>query len=1736
MRKQDRFYLTLKSLVFILLLAVSSLSFAQSDEYYVKLSDRSSQSALMGHPLVKEVHCPFRHRDMQRTFLVKLKKEVSQQELLNSISGYISFEYVEVLPEVKLFFTPNDLQGNQYALSIINAQQAWDLNLNASNARIAIIDDAIDITHPDLAGTIWTNPDEIPGDGIDNDFNGFSDDVNGWDFADHDNNPNPPSAALSHGTHVSGIASASTDNATGIAAIGMNAKIVPIKIGLDATGALTGGPQAIDYAISLGVDVINMSWGGSVYSQIYQDLFDIAYNEGIVCVAAAGNASTNLPMYPASYNHVISVASTNASDQVSSFSNFGPTVDLAAPGSSIYSTLPGSPAYGNMSGTSMAAPCVAGLVALMRDANPLATVDEIEACLTSTCDPITGPLSTQVGAGRINAYQAMLCITEPTAEFTSDVTQVCPGNSIQFFNFSAWPGTTYSWSFPGGVPSTSSLQNPVVSYPNGGTFDVTLTVTNGPINQTITMPAYVTITEPTAVISGVSSIVAGGYGSISVNFTGQPPYSINIFDGTNNYPVTGIINSPYVQYFNPTVDTDYTLTSFSDSQCTGIPSGIGTINVNTAAVTTCDSVNVSFTKYLGTNIEDISSGVTDLGQHGYLVLGRKQFSSTNIRMYICRLDKCGTVLWENIYDQNMYGLPIAAHIDGNEIFICGYHGTSNTSPQTLMMRLDLNGNVLDARRISGNNATHYPRYMVKAANGDYILGSVTNASGFSLGANDNYVVRTLPNGTIQWQTRLGSSNNEFLHNLHEDNAGNILTTGYLIEGGLRSGYIMKLSSTGTLLWSRKYNMGSGHTYFTEVLELNGFYYAVGRTEVATYGGSDGLIVKLDLVGNIIWSKKIGGTGYDLLAGIDTYSDTLFVLARSSTGATSQEVVLTKFDQNGNLLSYGSFGTPVNDLQTLSGRTVRTTSNGNWIGVSSGNAGVLGGYDITLFKINTYADLCQPSTVTIQGSDIALQSQNFVISTTTPTWNFNPVTISVTPVISNQGYACSNITPPCSITSDFDATPVFCLNDSVQLTDLTSSTGSYVNHWDFGDGTSSGFVSSGNYTHLYSSPGTYNIELIAVDTAFGCSDTITKSVTISTNPIIDLPDTLFACLYDTLQIDLTETCLSSQAIVTWSPDSIIVSYQGNDITIEVQYFGYVTVTVEDNGIILTDSVYIAESINCCTTIPVIDPPLTSCFNEPITFTESSTTNGSTNYEWSFLPDGNPVNWTGQTPPDVTFPTTGTKLIVLAVTDDCGISYDTLDISIVEPPLFDLGPDVYSCSDTTLHLGDTLIDNWTYLWQPGTVVSDSISSDPTATIVSDEMITVAVTDPWTGCTTYDTLNVFIDSLALDLGPDLFFCSDTSIQLGIAIEPNIEYNWTPTSIVSDPLIADPVVSVSGNHAVTLTIMDTLSSCSVTDTIELSIDLVEIDLGPDLIFCDDTTIVLGPAANPDYDYSWSPSSVVSDPTIANPSTLISGNDTISVQVTSTTSGCSNSDTAIYSIDPVFVTILSNDTVLCTPSTITIDANHSGFNDILWQPSSSVVQQNFNSVDMSFNGNTVVYATTFNATGSCSDTDSIIVTFDSPPLAIVIDSVICEDETFLYSPTGAWFDGFQVVGQISLSQEGVYTYTEDHACGTTIHEIALDVVSCDCNVYVPNAFTPDGQQLNNVFAVVTDCYFHQYELTIYNRWGERIFQSFDENVGWDGTYNGQNVQDGVYTWKLTYLDDIQQVPVQLVGHVSVIR
>ena len=306
--------------------------------------------------------------------------------------------------------------------SDIRVKALWDRGIVGNrDILVAVIDTGIDYTHPDLAANMYTNPGEIPGNGIDDDSNGVIDDVHGANFT----GATPVGNGLDdnkHGTHCAGTIGAVGNNGTGIVGVNWEASIMPVKF-LDANGSgtLANALSSINYATQMGAKVMSNSWGGGGYSQALYDAIKKARDAGILFVAAAGNdASDNdgVPSYPASYqlDNIVSVAATDNRDALASFSNYGKnSVHVAAPGKNILSTVPGG-GYEIFSGTSMACPHVSGMATLLWSENPSLTYLEVKDRLIATSTPVASLRSGVVAKGRVNTVNLVDNFVPPSNE------------------------------------------------------------------------------------------------------------------------------------------------------------------------------------------------------------------------------------------------------------------------------------------------------------------------------------------------------------------------------------------------------------------------------------------------------------------------------------------------------------------------------------------------------------------------------------------------------------------------------------------------------------------------------------------------------------------------------------------------------------------------------------------------------------------------------------------------------------------------------------------------------------------------------------------------------------------------------------------------------------------------------------------------------------------------------------------------------------------------------------------------------------------------------------------------------------------------------------------------------------------------------------------------------------------------------------------------------------------------
>jgi subtilisin family serine protease len=365
-----------------------------------------------------------------RWLVIDLPAAADQDEVIQRLSACAEVEVVERNRAFRLHFVPNDTYvAKQWALSRIQAFKAWDVQRGKADVLVAVIDSGIDYLHPDLMQNIFVNPgedlnkngriDDAEVNGVDDDGDGYIDDLCGWDFTDAPNYPaagdyldrdNDPMDEMGHGTAVAGIIAATANNNIGMAGLAHGCRLLPLRaMNANGYGEEDDVAAAILYAVAMKAKVINMSWGDTFVTRLLDDVIRYAADQNVTLVASSGNSSTDIIHYPSGFEPVISVGATTDDDRLASFSNFGPTVDLVAPGQGIFSTILNAK-YDSTSlqGTSFSAPFVSAAAALLLSATPTLTPATVRGILTSTADDLgQAGWDSQYGAGRLNVYEAL---------------------------------------------------------------------------------------------------------------------------------------------------------------------------------------------------------------------------------------------------------------------------------------------------------------------------------------------------------------------------------------------------------------------------------------------------------------------------------------------------------------------------------------------------------------------------------------------------------------------------------------------------------------------------------------------------------------------------------------------------------------------------------------------------------------------------------------------------------------------------------------------------------------------------------------------------------------------------------------------------------------------------------------------------------------------------------------------------------------------------------------------------------------------------------------------------------------------------------------------------------------------------------------------------------------------------------------------------------------------------------
>lgn len=467
-------------------------------ELIVRLHSDASLAALdtlskrLGAVSVSPVFSPAtpagQHPRLKNIYLIRFPIQWGLEPLLRRYEQHPAIEAVELnrLSQFCAGMVPNDPgYSEQWNLRLINMPEAWRITQGDPQVTVAVVDSGIATRHPEFRSQLWQNSGEIPENGIDDDRNGYIDDINGWDFSDAPTLPgggdstvrdNEPEDETGHGTHVSGIIAAKVNNGLGIAGIAPECRLMPLRAGFKFGGGeyLQNDDLAVAivYAADNGAQVINMSWGDTVNAFIIEASLEYAYDRGCVLVGAAGNSGSLGSYYPAGLKTVISVAGLGQEKQLYSDSNFGATIDIAAPGEEIPSTdIDGG--YQNRSGTSMAAAHVSGVAGLVIAANPNYSNTEVQRTLIATAESLF--INSLVGAGSLDAYAVLTASTALIAQI--DVhhvsQQVEERNNIEIFGSAGGSGFIEYW-LEYGVGEVPNLWLPLGPVQTKSKFNVCL--------------------------------------------------------------------------------------------------------------------------------------------------------------------------------------------------------------------------------------------------------------------------------------------------------------------------------------------------------------------------------------------------------------------------------------------------------------------------------------------------------------------------------------------------------------------------------------------------------------------------------------------------------------------------------------------------------------------------------------------------------------------------------------------------------------------------------------------------------------------------------------------------------------------------------------------------------------------------------------------------------------------------------------------------------------------------------------------------------------------------------------------------------------------------------------------------------------------------------------------------------------------------------------------------------------
>ncbi|MFN8259438.1 MAG: gliding motility-associated C-terminal domain-containing protein [Chitinophagales bacterium] len=675
------------------------------------------------------------------------------------------------------------------------------------------------------------------------------------------------------------------------------------------------------------------------------------------------------------------------------------------------------------------------------------------------------------------------------------------------------------------------------------------------------------------------------------------------------------------------------------------------------------------------------------------------------------------------------------------------------------------------------------------------------------------------------------------------------------------------------------------------------------------------------------------------------------------------------------------------------------------------------------------------------------------------------------------------------------------------------------------------------------PGTYT--LTVTNTANGCISTDVVNITQDIIPPVANAgaDKTLTCSNPTLQIG---TAAASGNTYAWVPASGVTTStiaQPNAIAP-----GNYTLTVTNtaNGCKATDVVVVTQNI----TPPIANAgpdKILTCSNPTLTIGTAAVAGNS--YLWS----GSGLSSSVIAQPSTNM--SGTyALQVTNITNGCRSTDTVVVTQNITPPLADAGPDItLTCTHPSLAIGTAAISGNTYSWSNASGLSSGIIAQPTANKAGN--YTVTVTNTANGCTATDLVNISIDTIRplANAGVNkTLTCATPTATIGTAAIAGNTYSWLPANGLNNPSIAQPTASSPSNYTVTVTSLS--NGCTSTDQVIVSQNIIASAAiaGNDLtLTCSNPSYVIGAPAAPGNSYSWVPAFGLDNANLAQPT--VSKPGTYTLTVTNLNNGCTSNDVVTIAIDttkPVANAGIDK-TINCAVSSFAIGTSATVGTTYSWSPASGLNFSNIPQPIVNTSGTYVVTAT--KTANGCTATDAMTVFVDS--VRPIADAG--PDQTFgcphlpltLGTPAQAGIS-YNWIRSIGLSEKNIAQPLTDttgtfvlvvtntvNRCVSAPDTVVISPKNCDCVFYVPNAFSPNNDGINDILSPFKDCDdYRDFSFSVFNRWGELVFTSKDINTGWNGDYKSENQQVDSYIWILEYFDVLYNTKRLQKGIVTLLR